>query len=217
METKDIAVKGRVLACPVEWTVDRAIKAIRSWYCLQGGGIAVEGNRVPVPGDKLISSLTGTLAFVDYKSRAGVLAAGCRGLVGAKDNVTTSSVPNEDASDESSRDSGASEPDHDNYGRQLRSASRRATNTSTHHVQSESVYADEEYELRWQGERDEEYELRLQGERDLQEWYARRNGHLLLSEENIDRHCRNTTTATATAKLLQAAVDGLSTRHLRAA
>ena len=46
-------------------------------------------------------------------------------------------------------------------------------------VQSESVYSDEEYELR------------LQGERDLQEWYARRNGHLLLSEENIDRHCRN--------------------------
>lgn len=51
-----------------------------------------------------------------------------RGLVDAKDNVTTSSVPNKDASDETSPYSGAREPDHDNYGRQMRSASRRATN-----------------------------------------------------------------------------------------
>ena len=135
MTTKDIAVNGQVFRCPIEWTVDQARYEIRSWYCLQGGGIAVEGNRVPVPGDKLISSLTGTLAFVDYKSRAGGCldpedeCGGCRGLV---DNVATSSVPNEDASGESSRDSGASKPDHDNCGRQLRSASRRATNTNTH-------------------------------------------------------------------------------------
>lgn len=64
MTTKDIAVNGQVFHCPVEWTVDRARYEIRSWYCLQGGGIVVGEDMVPVPGDRWISSLAGTLAFV---------------------------------------------------------------------------------------------------------------------------------------------------------
>ena len=35
----------------------------------------------------------------------------------------------------------------------------------------------------------EEYEACYDGERELQKWYARHNGLVLLSKENIERYC----------------------------
>ena len=59
---KDVHVNGQVFRCSVEWTVEQAETRIRSFYGLQNGGIVEDGD--PVLGTQLISSLTGTLAFV---------------------------------------------------------------------------------------------------------------------------------------------------------
>lgn len=85
------------------------------------------------------------------------------------------------------------EPDAGNDGRKLRSSSRgaiggesvfsmRAVNTGTTSAapaKSKRVFSAEEYEAS------------CEGERELQMWYARHNGLLFLSKENIERYCNS--------------------------
>lgn len=63
MASKDIDVGGRVFHCPVEQAVEQAETTIRSRFGLQVGGIDQDG--LPALGTAPISSLTGSLAFVD--------------------------------------------------------------------------------------------------------------------------------------------------------
>ena len=104
------------------------------------------------------------------------------------------SVPHlhEDPNEENPSKSSDQEPDAGNDGRKLRSSSRGATGvmsvlseraantgTSAAPTKSEKVSSAEEDEAYWEGESE------------LQKWYARHNGLLFLSEENIARCCNN--------------------------